>query len=310
MLFEGSLKRPKWNPLNCQTPDLSLVFHPLVVYKLVLYTMDTMPKTYPLSFNTLDLYLKSKKGIWAETTLVTTKAKLNKLIQLQISQPFKLLQELKLQDYSPYTIQVYFEIWRGFEKFCYAGKSPTNDFLKSNRGIFRNAYQNKTYLLTLKEYQALLAEVADKQKGLFNMLLLMGQGGLRLSEALSATWEDIGADEMLRVVGKGGKVRLVPIPLSQFYKREEIKSKLIAGDKPAYEKFFKNKPCTPHDLRAFYATSLANTVSIHELMDLLGHNNFNTVLRYIRRNPTIIKGKLNGYFESVQGTNRSNDRSD
>ena len=115
---------------------------------------------------------------------------------------------------------------------------------------------------------------------------------------------------MLRVEGKGKKVRLVPVPLDQLIPRGEIRSDLICTGKVPYRKFFTGKAYTPHDLRAFFATDLANTVSIYELMDLLGHSNFNTTMKYIRRNPTVIKRKMHGYYERVCGANRSTHQED
>ncbi len=43
------------------------------------------------------------------------------------------------------------------------------------------------------------------------VLSLLYGGGLRISEALSLTGADVPAPERLRVVGKGGKVRIVPL---------------------------------------------------------------------------------------------------
>lgn len=266
-------------------------------------------KTISPSFDSIDQYIKSRSSFWALSTQVTARAKLRKLFRMQIVQPFRLLQELKEEGKAPYTIQVYFEILKGFEKFCNRGKSQTEEFMKKHRGLFRNAYQDKVYRLSMEEYQGILKEAEAKHLGLYNMCLLMGGAGLRLTEALKANWKDLSADGSLRVEGKGGKIRFVPIPIDQFRKEGFDAHGRIVGVSPPFRRFFSGKTFTAHDLRAFFATSIANSVSPYELMDLLGHSDFNTTLKYVRRNPKVIREKLHGHYRTIQGAIRSDDRS-
>ncbi len=266
-----------------------------------------MSTTHTPGYESITKYINQKRLVWAETTCHTAHAKLNRMFRLQALHPMRLLKELRVERLSNYTIQVYFELWKGYERFCYDGKSPTHDFMIQNRGLFKNAYENKTYRMTMKEYKDLLEEASTMGDGLYNLILLFGAAGLRLSEGLNAKWEDLGADGQLRVVGKGGKVRLVPLPVMQFIQTE---SKFIAGDKPAVRKLLSNKKYTAHDIRAFFATQVATAVSPYELMDLLGHEDFNTTMKYIRRNPTIIRSKLHEHYGSIQKPNRSAHPSD
>jgi integrase len=261
----------------------------------------------PIEPDTIDKYIWMKKNVWADSTCVTTRAKLLTIYNFKANSPTELLELFKIEEFSPHTIAVYFQLWRAFEQYCNNGRSVTGEFMKKNRRVFKNVYQSKTYFLSMEGYKTILRQAADLSDAMYNLVFLFGGCGLRLSEALNAKWEDISADNMLRVVGKGDKVRFVPIKSEDLKK---INSPLIAGPRPPYRKFFKDKTCTAHDIRAFYATTMAGSLSIHELMDLLGHESFHTTLRYIRRNPMALKGKLDAHFKAIQGTDGSTHQSD
>ena len=135
---------------------------------------------------------------------------------------------------------------------------------------------------------------------------LIQNSGLRISEALAVRVRDIrqvdGVAKSVRVIGKGNKERIVPLPeaFGQVFgywlseqSREDFAFAKHPGDKPpgpraarAYlnrlvEKAGIDKKGTPHKLRHTYATRLQEACA--ELVDiqaLLGHVNLATTQIY------------------------------
>jgi integrase/recombinase XerC len=137
------------------------------------------------------------------------------------------------------------------------------------------------------------------------MLSLLYGAGLRLSEALSLTGKDVPAPEALRVLGKGRKVRLVPLirPV-----REAVNAYVKLCPYPAApsEPIFRGlrggplnprlvqrlmekmrmklglpETATPHALRHSFATHLlANGGDLRSIQALLGHASLSTTQIY------------------------------
>jgi len=135
---------------------------------------------------------------------------------------------------------------------------------------------------------------------------LIQNSGLRISEALAVKVRDVRLDNMLarsvRVIGKGDKERLVPLPAAfgqvfgawvEGRAGEEFIFAKEPGGKPpgapavrAYlrrlvEKAGINKQVTPHKLRHTYATRLLEAgAELVDIQALLGHVNLATTQIY------------------------------
>jgi integrase/recombinase XerC len=129
--------------------------------------------------------------------------------------------------------------------------------------------------------------------------------GLRISEALSLTGRDAGAEGSLRIVGKGGKERVVPlIPAATAAIAHYVR--LCPHTLPAHEPLFRGArggplnprliaaameqvrarlglpaTATPHALRHSFATHLLSAgADLRAIQDLLGHARLATTQVY------------------------------
>lgn len=228
-------------------------------------------------------YLKQKTGLWAETTLVKTTSVLELCSDLAPGlDPRKLYDALVLRGLGRYSIKTYLIICSQFETQALHNSTIAN-FLKENRFAFRNCYKNKLTRIEVKDYLACLEQASSPE--IFNFLILIGRCGLRKSEALNAKWSDI-ENGYLKVIGKGNKVRHVPI-LHTWLKRGVRGSSdpRIAGSCKGCAYFFRHKmKFSPHDFRAYFATQVANhpELNIKDAQLLLGHSSMITTQRYVR----------------------------
>jgi integrase/recombinase XerC len=137
------------------------------------------------------------------------------------------------------------------------------------------------------------------------VLTLLYGCGLRISEALSLTGADAPLGETLRILGKGGKTRLVPV-LPQV--REAVGAYLAAlplapgPDEPLFRaarggplgprrvqelmarlrgRLGLSERATPHALRHSFATHLLGAgADLRAIQELLGHASLSTTQRY------------------------------
>jgi integrase/recombinase XerD len=138
---------------------------------------------------------------------------------------------------------------------------------------------------------------------LFGLLL---NSGLRISEALSLKVADVrlveGTAKSVRVIGKGNKERLVPLPeafgaVFGFWLKDQLRGEFVfakvPGQPPASSQAARaylrgmvrqagiDKPITPHKLRHTYATNLLNAgAELVDIQALLGHTTINTTQIY------------------------------
>jgi integrase/recombinase XerC len=140
------------------------------------------------------------------------------------------------------------------------------------------------------------------------LILLIFGCGLRISEALGLTVQDVqNRPDVLRISGKGGKERLVPVlPVVNDALQPLVSSRQQSGDSPLFlsvrglpmsarmaEKVmvkvrnFLQLPdyVTPHALRHTFATALlSNGADLRALQELLGHSSLSTTQLYTRVN--------------------------
>lgn len=239
----------------------------------------------------LDQYLDLKESYWARTTLKSVRAKLHTCLNAApLFEPESLFEYLKGKDYGLYTIQTYFLICSRFEEEMLRRQAFAS-FLKKNRSLFRNAYQEKTLRMKTEEYLSYLKQAPSDD--IFNLLILLGRLGLRKLEAFNAKWTDI-SDGYLVVVGKGGKIRKVPVLESWF--RGDHSFPYIAGRNRRRRAFFESLPYSYHDFRSYYATTVANhqDLGLKDAQLLLGHSSIVTTQKYVRADLENAKRVLTG----------------
>jgi integrase/recombinase XerC len=137
------------------------------------------------------------------------------------------------------------------------------------------------------------------------VLSLLYGGGLRISEALSLTGAHLPAPERLRVTGKGGKVRIVPLiaavrdavdayaklcpyaltksgALFRGAKGGPLSPRIIQGRMQVLRGVLGlPETATPHALRHAFATHLlANGADLRAIQTLLGHASLSTTQVY------------------------------
>lgn len=234
-------------------------------------------------FGPVAAYLQSKESLWKPTSLESARFKLEKCYRISEKlDPREIFEGLKADGLKLYSIQVYMMIAAGFETGT-RGTYRIRNFLRENSYAFRNAYQEKTKRLTTEHLNEILKECRLNPK-MYNAIILMAKCGLRRAEVFSVKWSDIEFNT-LRVTGKGGKKRLVPILTSWLL---PLNMDFIVGDLQyqAMRRFISKhlKDFTPHDFRAYYATEVANNpeLGVKNAQMLLGHESLVTTQRYVR----------------------------
>ena len=122
-------------------------------------------------------------------------------------------------------------------------------------------------------------------------MLLMAYCGLRLAEVEKVRYEDIvdvGGVKMLRVSGKGGKVRMVPLPPAVLRELEpDGRGRIVPISRLAvYYRIIRlarraGVRTTPHRLRHYYATRLLRSgADLRTVQELLGHSSVATTQVY------------------------------
>lgn len=161
-------------------------------------------------------------------------------------------------------------------------------------------------ILTGQQVQNILSATQQPRYQVF--FLCLYSMGLRLGEALALTVQDIDSESMIVHVrdGKGGKDRLLPLPLHTleglrlYWKTHRHPTLLFPNvqigaqaashmDKGGVQKALKKvikvcgitKNISPHSLRHCFATHLLEQgLDLRSLQILLGHHSLNTTARY------------------------------
>jgi len=164
--------------------------------------------------------------------------------------------------------------------------------------------------ITYEEFQEILKVVKKKRDRL--ILLLLFYTGVRVSELVNLKKSDIILNEgFIRVYGKGGKERIVPIPNFLIKELEEY-LKVVNGEKlfdistrqverivkKYAEKAGIKKKVTPHILRHSLATLLlTNGIDIRYIQEILGHSSISTTQIYTHITPMKLKEIYQRVFE-------------
>ena len=137
-----------------------------------------------------------------------------------------------------------------------------------------------------------------------SVLILMWGYGLRISEGLNLKLKDFYTED-LRIMGKGGKIRVIPIAMeiNIFIKKmiKECPYKLKSDNfiflgkkggklkpeiiqrlvKSIRNRLILPENTTPHSLRHTFATELLqNSVDLRSIQELLGHSSLSTTQKY------------------------------
>jgi site-specific recombinase XerD len=128
------------------------------------------------------------------------------------------------------------------------------------------------------------------------LFLLLYGCGLRVSEACRLEWKNIDLNQkILRIIGKGGKERLVAAPkpvIDILIRRSRISASVWAGmelsSRKAYEWIRRRgqkagllRPIHPHALRHSFATHLLSSgANLRTLQELLGHESLQATEKY------------------------------
>ena len=156
--------------------------------------------------------------------------------------------------------------------------------------------------ITFEEFQKLVNAAKNKRDKLIIEFLFYT--GVRVSELVSLKKNNILWDQgFVRVYGKGGKERLVPIPEFLLRKLKEYVDKLDSEyifplSTRQVERIVKNtairacitKKVTPHVLRHSLATTLLSKgVDIRYIQELLGHSSLSVTQVYTHVVPSKLK---------------------
>ena len=146
-----------------------------------------------------------------------------------------------------------------------------------------------------------------------SVLILMWGYGLRISEVLNLKLKDTNIED-LRIIGKGGKIRVIPIAteINIFIKKmiEECPYEMKSGDfiflgkkgkklkpeiiqrlvKKVKDRLILPENTTPHSLRHTFATELLqNHVDLRSIQELLGHSSLSTTQKYASVNKDYLR---------------------
>lgn len=230
----------------------------------------------------IEKYLESKRDIWSDRTLPVVRACLTTMAS-HFDNPSENYKRLIKAGRKKYTIKQYFITAGRFEEEVY-GRTRYKDFIRLHRSAFRNCYKEKTRSFTAERFVEFKALYEERNPAMYNLLVLMGEAGLRVSEALNVTWEDVTEQGYLKIIGKGDKQRLVPFDSERLLgeRRGAIVKKPLA-----YRFLFRRdlQPYTPHDFRAHYATTICTyypELNIKDVATLLGHVSILTTQKYMR----------------------------
>ncbi len=191
---------------------------------------------------------------------------------------------------------------RSFYKYLEKNGHPKNDAIGAikvgGRGKkLPRALSVEHVMSAIEEGEAEWEHLRDKA-----VITLLYGGGLRISEALNLNYTDVDDAEVIKIIGKGNKERLVPVlpevraaikaykaacPYNGealFYgsKGKRLRAEIVQKKLRSYRGILGLPDyATPHALRHSFATHLlAEGADLRSIQELLGHASLATTERY------------------------------
>lgn len=282
-------------------------------------------------------YIASEKGLAKNTSEAYDRDLLSFIEHLKAEQIFcftevlpshliAFLAQMKAKNYAPASISRALMALKVFFQFL-----KRENIIKTNEALYLEApklWQIIPAVLTIQEIGSLLKE-PDKQTATgardLAILELLYSSGLRASELCSLKIYDID-DDYVRILGKGGKERLVPIGRQAlvavdhyllhyrclFDSEKQQALFLSRTGKPIdrisvwqiVKKYAKNcgitKNISPHTFRHSFATHLLdNGADLRIIQEMLGHSNISSTERYTH----VSKAHLQQAFQACHPRN-------
>lgn len=274
----------------------------------------------------LEIYLRdlSFRKQKAQKTFVTYEHALNIYADYLLNNNIKNVEDITYRDiqkfvsllekrYARSSVNLYKVVVRSFHKFL----DERYDIADvSNNVPIQKSEKHLPVYLSIKEIDELMAVFDDEdQKDLYHhtILEMIYALGLRVSECCNLLLNAVNLDEeVVRVQGKGNKIRIIPIPegsISLFKKYLALRNLWLKNNKnrqyffinrnsnrlnPVYVERVLNdavnktsikKHITPHKLRHSYATHLLQGgADLRVLQELLGHSDISTTEIYTHVN--------------------------
>lgn len=232
------------------------------------------------------------------------------LTQLETRDFRTFLASRKAEGVSAATLNLELSALRAFFRFARRRAGVDNDAIAAMRGAKSRpklprplTATDATALLERAETEPSAARRWIKLRDRALFTLLWG-GGLRIAEALSLKWNDAPLGETLRIVGKGGKMREVPVlaevrkaveyyraacphkggPLFYAIRGGALSPRLAQRAMEKVRRALKlDDSATPHALRHSFATHLlAAGADLRAVQELLGHASIAATQRYTK----------------------------
>ncbi len=291
------------SPRLAERPEIERL---ISVYLRTLTSPRTV-KTYNTEIQMFMAFLGEKLGI-GELEEIT-------------AEDVSLYREHLLKTYAPATAAKKLAALRRFLTFAYMGGATGVNpealrfFAKSPKVGQDSSYN----VLTQKELSQMLAAARSKNHRDYVLLAVLASAGLREAEVVGVKIGDFTEAQegqvLLRVAGKGGKVRAVPISPElwrlvqrhvlltgcSFASCSDARKPLFAsreggGDKPLTTRSVRyivkkyanaagiTKAISPHSIRHTVGTNMAvNEAPLLVIQQFLGHSDPKTTMRYVRR---------------------------
>lgn len=222
---------------------------------------------------------------------------------------------------SPYSVQGHVRAVKAFWSFlAREGHIPSNPLAKFP---LPRVPDKPTSILSMEQIQKLLGTI-DRSTPLgakhSAMLQTVTDTGQRLSEFANILLRDLDLRHgQVRITGKGGKVRFVPLSapcrreLARFIRK--FRPQITQVDSPylfpradgrptsanSFQQFLRRLAvraglqgvrCSPHVFRHTFATqSIANGANVFVLKEIMGHSSLQTTMKYVHLQPDDIRSQ-------------------